>query len=80
MNGLKQIFGKLKQWFLYIVSCRLFGKHNYRLVKKYDNNVQKLKCTKCNKYFGINHNVKAVLPWDNELQDMMDLCYPENGN
>ena len=80
MNRLKRTFGKIKQWFLYIVSCRFFSKHDYRLVKKYDNNVQKLQCTKCNKYFGINHDVKAVLPWDNDLQDMMDLCYPENGN
>ena len=62
------------------VSCRLFGNHKYRLLKKFDNNVSKIECGRCKKQFGINHDVRAVLPWDKELEDMMNICYPKNGN
>jgi hypothetical protein len=43
----------------------------------YSDNMQKLKCRRCGMYFGINHSVNALLPWDKELEDMARLIYPE---
>ena len=62
------------------VSCRLLGNHKYKLLKKFDNNVSKVECSRCKKQFGINYDVRSVLPWDKELEDMMNICYPTNGN
>lgn len=64
--------------FLNYVSCRLLNRHTYRLVKVYDLNVQKLECKICKKKFGINHSVKAVIDWDEDLESAMRLMYPNN--
>ena len=58
------------------IKCWVFG-HQYRLEKKYSNNVQKLNCKRCGEKFGINHDVRAVLPWDQELEDLMKLIHPD---
>ncbi len=47
--------------------CWLKG-HKYIIEVKFSNKVQKLKCTECGKSFGINHDVKSILPWDDELE------------
>lgn len=57
------------------IRCSILG-HDYTLLKKYDNNVQKLICKRCHKIFGINHSVRAVVEWDADLEDCMKLCYP----
>lgn len=50
----------------------LFGKHKYKITRKISDNIQELTCTRCNKEFGINHDVQAVLPLDKELKDAHD--------
>jgi len=57
------------------LKCWLFG-HKYKVVIKYDDNVQKLTCTRCYRMFGINHQVRAILDWDIELENTMKLIYP----
>ena len=59
-----------------LIKCKLLG-HEYRMHTYYDDNVQKIKCARCKKYFGINHDVRSVIPWDDELEKCMKLMYPE---
>ncbi len=58
------------------LKCFLFG-HKYAPDIWYDDNCQKIKCTRCDKRFGINHSVRAILEWDQELENTMKLIYPE---
>jgi hypothetical protein len=58
------------------LKCWLHG-HDYTMDVFYSDNMQKLKCRRCGMYFGINHSVNALLPWDKELEDMARLIYPE---
>ena len=58
------------------IRCSMVG-HRYVLVRRYDSNVQKLTCTRCHKVFGINHQVKAIVEWDDELNEVIKLCYPD---
>jgi len=55
--------------------CWLIG-HKQKVVKYYSDNVQKLQCQRCKKHFGICHDVRAVLPWDDELERAMKVAYP----
>jgi hypothetical protein len=57
------------------IKCSILG-HQYMIVKRYSKNVQKIACKRCHKVFGINHDVRAVLEWDDELDEMIKLCYP----
>jgi hypothetical protein len=58
------------------LKCKLFG-HKYEPEIWFDYNVQKIRCRRCHKKFGINHDVQAIIPWDTELENVMKLCYPE---
>jgi hypothetical protein len=46
-----------------------------REVQRFDRWVQKLRCERCGKYFGINHQVEAVLPWDDEFERFYCMLY-----
>lgn len=50
----------------------LFGKHKYKITRKISHNIQELKCIKCNKEVGINHDLQVVLPLDDELRSEHD--------
>lgn len=65
---MKTIFRKLM--------CALFN-HKYMMDIYFDRNVQKIKCGRCGKKFGINHSVEAVIEWDADLENDMRLIYPE---
>ena len=65
---LKRLIGWLK--------C-LRGYHDFHILIYFDDNVQKIICERCGKMFGINHSVKAILPWDAELEKAMKIAYPE---
>lgn len=53
--------------------CKLFF-HDLVVVKTSDGgNVQKVLCKRCDRYFGMNHSVKAFLPWDSELENLMKI-------
>jgi hypothetical protein len=58
------------------LKCWIRG-HDYIVVKVYSQNVQKLQCKRCKKHFGINHDVRCVLPWDDELEEAMKIAHPE---
>lgn len=49
--------------------CLIFG-HKYKLVKNLSYNCQKIKCKRCDKMFSINHNMKTILDWDYELEQL----------
>ena len=48
--------------------CYLFG-HDYKFLKKISPTITVLKCNCCNQEFGMNENVSALLPLDDELRD-----------
>lgn len=57
------------------LACMLFN-HEYVMDIYYDANVQKIKCSRCGKKFGINHSVRAIIDWDAGLENDMKLIYP----
>lgn len=62
--------------FLIKAKCYLFG-HKFKPDIYYDENVQKINCERCKKKFGINHQMKALIEWDEELESVMKLIYPD---
>jgi hypothetical protein len=56
--------------------CWFFG-HQYRLEKNLGFGCQKLRCKRCKAAFGINHQVKALLPWDSELEELHNEINPQ---
>ena len=57
------------------IMCMLFN-HEYVMDIYYDANVQKIKCSRCGKKFGINHSVMAIVDWDADLERDMKIIYP----
>jgi hypothetical protein len=51
------------------IICYLFG-HKYRLQKRISNTIREIKCKRCGLEFGMNDDVKTVLPLDNELRKL----------
>jgi len=49
--------------------CYLFN-HKYRLLRKISPSVREIKCTRCLQEFGMNDNLKALIPLDGELRDI----------
>ena len=50
-----------------------FGKHDYFMIKRFKGFASaKLGCKRCDRQWGINFAVKALIPWDLELQDMYE--------
>ena len=56
--------------------CRLFF-HKLRVIHQCSGGVQKLQCTRCKEFFGINHLVKAFLLWDTDLERICDIVHPQ---
>jgi transposase-like protein len=57
------------------LKCFLTGGHRYYKDKIFSANVERWKCEKCGYTIGVNHDCRIVLPWDNELQHMVDTLY-----
>ena len=55
--------------FIRKIICRLKG-HKYYVIKEYSPTVRKLGCSICKSKFGMNDRVKAVIPWDSELEEL----------
>ena len=51
--------------------CKIFF-HDLEVIKDYKHS-QKLYCRRCKRYFGINHDAKAFIPWDKELDYHMKI-------
>lgn len=54
-----------------------FWKHDYEMDYKFSDNMQKIKCHHCNKKFAINHDLRAILPWDIDFEDMVKLLHED---
>lgn len=63
--------GIIKKLICYLIN------HKYTLDIKFDRNIQKIKCSRCGKKFGINHSLKALVDWDESLENDMKFIYPE---
>lgn len=53
-----------------------FGLHQYRRIagiKKLSTTTELIICKRCRKLFAINHELKALLPWDDELKTAYEL-------
>lgn len=50
------------------IICTLFG-HKYRLKRKITSNIREIKCIRCFQEFGMNDELRAVLPLDDELKE-----------
>ncbi len=53
---------------LYFVICRVLG-HRYEITRVITPQIRELRCKRCSKLFGMNDDVRALLPLDKELID-----------
>lgn len=53
------------------IICWLFG-HELLTVHYCSNYSEKLVCTKCKRYYGMNHDVRVFIPWNEGLK--LDTC------
>ena len=51
------------------ILCKLLG-HKYKLLRKISNTIVEVKCDRCKAEFGMNSDVKSILPLDGELQTL----------
>lgn len=49
--------------------CKLFG-HKYTVIKEYSKTTRKVGCKRCKAVWGMNDCVKALVPWDGELEEL----------
>ena len=54
----------MRKWIL----CSLLERHDFVHMAALSDSSQKLGCKRCKKMFAINHSVRAILPWDYELE------------
>ena len=62
------------QWIL----CRLpwpFWFHTPEVIETYDSATRKLRCTSCGQYFAMSDRHEAVLPWDDEYEEIVRFMY-----
>lgn len=48
------------------LTCFIFG-HDYFLIQRMTEWSRRIGCRRCEKTFGMNDNVRCVIPWDDEL-------------
>ena len=48
--------------------CLIFG-HKYKVIRDITPYIRELRCKRCKKEFGMNDDVKILLPLDQELKD-----------
>ena len=51
------------------IICFIFG-HKFRLLRRISPTTRELKCKRCKKEFGMNDDVKVILPMDYELREL----------
>jgi hypothetical protein len=57
------------QW----LKCRLpwpFYGHRFEIVETYDKMTRKLRCTYCERYFAMSDRHCAILPWDDDFEQI----------
>ena len=65
MGRLRSIKIAVQNWLH--LKCTLWNKHQYVLEKKYDENILKLNCKKCNKKFGVDLKSAMIFAWDRNI-------------
>lgn len=58
--------------FFRLLVCLLF-KHKYRVKREITPETREVLCKRCKKEWGMNDNVKAFIPMDNELRRFHEL-------
>lgn len=51
------------------ILCFLLG-HKYFLIRELTEQSRQIGCWRCKCKFGMNDDVRAVIPWDSELENM----------
>jgi hypothetical protein len=49
--------------------CTILG-HKYRLQRVFSAYSRQVGCSRCGREWGMNDNVRALVPWDGELEQM----------
>ena len=47
--------------------CKIFG-HSFLRIRRINSSIEEVFCDRCFQEFGINHEVKSILPLDEELK------------
>lgn len=50
--------------------CLCFHMCHWRTVQEFDASQRKLRCDKCGRYWGMHDGASAILPWDDDLEQM----------
>jgi len=56
---------RLINWF----KCKLWL-HDYYHIKRLSEVSQKVGCKNCGRCFAVNHSLRAVIPWDLEIESL----------
>jgi hypothetical protein len=51
------------------IVCALFS-HKYIVQMRFSSTSRKVGCTRCNMSWGMNDDARALIPWDQELEDV----------
>jgi hypothetical protein len=52
-------------------ACPFIFRHKeIRVVQEFGRSARKLRCDRCGKYFAMSDEHQAVLPWDEEFEDL----------
>ena len=49
--------------------CALF-RHRYVIEKRFSTSTRKIGCTRCDKKWAMNDDVRAFLPWDSDFDEL----------
>lgn len=49
--------------------------HRVEIVETYDSQTRKLLCQDCGRYFAMSDRHHAVLPWDDDFEDLIKIQY-----
>ena len=51
------------------IICLLLG-HKYQVVQRFNKTNRRVRCTRCNKDWGMNDSTQSLVKWDSELEEM----------
>lgn len=49
--------------------CAVF-EHKYRVIRYFTANTRQVGCARCKRSWAMNDEVRVLLPWDKELEDL----------
>ena len=72
MNLISKLWHKL---LCHMSNCVITFWHDVELIEVYDPCTRKLKCRHCGGYFAMSDRYQAILPWDEEYEQIMRMMY-----